>query len=204
MIDFRLGEGIELMRTLEDSSIDMILTDPPYPKKYQHLYGEMAKEASRILKVGGHLVTLCGHYQVPDITADMGKYLRYWWIGGMMHDTLCRMPGKWVCIRWKPCLWYVKERRNLKDYECPMDMFKGVKDKKHHIWGQGLPWFEHWIRLCPEGGVVLDPFVGGGTTAIACINTHRNFIGCEINENTFEDAKNRIDNYLAGEVINGY
>lgn len=43
-----------------------------------------------------------------------------------------------------------------------------------------------------EGETVLDPFCGLGTTAISCINLHRNFIGIEIDREYFEIAKERI------------
>lgn len=41
--------------------------------------------------------------------------------------------------------------------------------------------------------VVLDAFIGSGTTAIAAINTKRNFIGFELNKEYFEIAQNRIE-----------
>ena len=43
-----------------------------------------------------------------------------------------------------------------------------------------------------EGHTVLDPFTGSGTTGVACVNMHRNFIGFEINEEYFDLAKKRI------------
>jgi site-specific DNA-methyltransferase (adenine-specific) len=42
------------------------------------------------------------------------------------------------------------------------------------------------------GGTVLDPFAGSGTTAIACLRTGRNFIGCEIDPGYYEIARERI------------
>ena len=45
---------------------------------------------------------------------------------------------------------------------------------------------------CPEGGLVLDNCIGSGTTAVACINTNRKFIGFEIEERFFKIAKLRI------------
>ena len=44
-----------------------------------------------------------------------------------------------------------------------------------------------------ENDTVLDPFLGSGSTGVACINTNRNFIGFELDENYFEIAKNRIE-----------
>ena len=46
-----------------------------------------------------------------------------------------------------------------------------------------------------ENDIVFDPFMGSGSTGIACINTNRKFIGIEKDENYFEIAKNRIDNH---------
>ena len=45
-----------------------------------------------------------------------------------------------------------------------------------------------------EGQLVLDPFMGSGTTGVACLNTNRKFIGIELDENYFNIAKDRIEN----------
>ena len=52
---------------------------------------------------------------------------------------------------------------------------------------------DHLISWSNEDDVVLDPFMGSGTTGVACINTNRNFIGIELDENYFEIAKKRIE-----------
>lgn len=46
---------------------------------------------------------------------------------------------------------------------------------------------------CPEDGLVLDPFMGSGTTGVACVDLNRNFIGMEIDEKYFKIAKRRIE-----------
>lgn len=43
-----------------------------------------------------------------------------------------------------------------------------------------------------EGDTVLDPFIGSGTTAIACIREKRNFIGFELNKEYYDKACKRI------------
>jgi DNA modification methylase len=45
---------------------------------------------------------------------------------------------------------------------------------------------------CPENGVVLDPFMGSGTTAVVAIKTMRKYIGCEINPEYIKIAEQRI------------
>ena len=47
-----------------------------------------------------------------------------------------------------------------------------------------------------EGDLVLDNCMGSGSTGVACINTNRNFIGIELDENYFDIAKNRMENIL--------
>lgn len=48
-----------------------------------------------------------------------------------------------------------------------------------------------------EGDIVLDTFMGSGTTAVACINTKRNYIGFEIDENYYSIAINRIKDTMS-------
>ena len=56
---------------------------------------------------------------------------------------------------------------------------------------------EHLIRMCSKNeGVVLDPFMGSGTTAIACMNTERNFIGFELDKTYYEKSLERIKNHI--------
>lgn len=56
--------------------------------------------------------------------------------------------------------------------------------------------FEYLIRTYTnEGETVLDNCMGSGTTAIACLNTNRNFIGFELDDGYYEAAIKRIDNH---------
>jgi len=50
------------------------------------------------------------------------------------------------------------------------------------------------INHTVEGATVLDPFMGSGSTGVACKNLNRKFIGIEMDENYFNIAKNRIEN----------
>jgi hypothetical protein len=53
---------------------------------------------------------------------------------------------------------------------------------------------EYLIKMVtPEGGIVLDPFMGSGTTGVASKNLNRNFIGIELNQEYFEIAEKRIN-----------
>lgn len=185
----------DVLPSIDPDTVDFVLTDPPYPLAFQHLYEEMGRQAFPLLREGSSLVSLCGHYQVPavlDALATAG--LRYWWLAGMGHDTLARMPGKWVTIRWKPAVWFVKGRRRPGDSNSPMDMLHGARrEKEMHEWGQPVNWFAHWIeQLCPPGGLVLDPFMGAGPVAQACHELGRRYIGIELVEEYCAVAVSRL------------
>ena len=51
---------------------------------------------------------------------------------------------------------------------------------------------EKILAICPEGGTVLDCFMGSGSTGVACITTGRRFIGIELDKGYFETAARRI------------
>jgi len=52
---------------------------------------------------------------------------------------------------------------------------------------------EWCLSFLPEGCTVLDPFMGSGTTGVACVNTGRNFIGVEIDAGYYAIAQKRIE-----------
>lgn len=61
---------------------------------------------------------------------------------------------------------------------------------------------EYFIaNFTQENDIILDCFLGYGTTAIACHNHNRNFIGCEISKNYFDKAMQRINNHVAQQKL---
>ena len=188
------GDCLDIMRTLEAGSVDAVITDPPYPREYEHLYGAVAKEARRVLRVGGSFLTLCGHYQLPRVLADIGEHLRYRWIVKLDHPGSHARMAMGVMVTWKPMLWFVNEklspRRNIVD-GCASQ--KRSKDTGHP-WQQDLDYALWGIEaLTDPGNTILDPFCGSGTTGVACVQTGRNFIGIEIDPGYAEIARQRIE-----------
>lgn len=67
-----------------------------------------------------------------------------------------------------------------------------VATQKIHLTSKPLPLLVDFLGIAPEGGTILDPFVGGGTTPAACIETGRRFIGVELSAEYFRLAGERI------------
>ena len=65
---------------------------------------------------------------------------------------------------------------------------------KHHKNQKPLHLMARMIEfLTQPGDTILDPFMGSGTTGVACVQTGRNFIGIEIDEGYYNIAKARIE-----------
>jgi len=74
-------------------------------------------------------------------------------------------------------------------YEFPIQNGKS----RFHPTQKSIPLFEKLIKKhSNEGDLIVDPFLGGGTTAIACKKTNRNFSGCEIDKNYFDKVINLL------------
>lgn len=195
MVDYKLhlGDCIEFMATLPAGSVDLIVTDPPYPRQYEYLYGEMAREAKRLLRRGGSLVTLCGHFQMVRVATDISQHLKYRWIVKLDQPGSFARMAMGILVTWKPMLWFVNEAlsppRNVRD-----TAISGKRSKRSgHPWEQDTDYALWAIEgLTDVGQVVLDPFMGSGTTGSACVATGRRFIGCEIDATYYAMAEKRI------------
>ena len=99
----------------------------------------------------------------------------------------------------KPSLNYYKNQKMTKTVSdgerYPISIIKFNRDKeKLHPTQKPVALFEYLIKTyTDEGEIVLDNCIGSGTTAVACINTNRNFIGFELDKGYFDIAKNRIE-----------
>lgn len=85
--------------------------------------------------------------------------------------------------------------------KCPNSILKFANPKKSLHPTQKPTKLLEWLitTYTNDGATVLDFTMGSGSTAIACLNTGRSFIGFELDKTIFETAKNRIDNHIIGE-----
>ena len=82
-----------------------------------------------------------------------------------------------------------------KNFLVPKPSKKEKGDYNNHITVKPIQMIEHLIKLfSKEGALIVDPFIGSGTTAIACKNLNRNCIGIEMNKEYCEIANKRINN----------
>lgn len=78
------------------------------------------------------------------------------------------------------------------------DVMSGGREKSHHDWQQSLEEASYWIsHLCPTDGIVCDPFLGGGTTAVAAQRLKRQWIAFEKDESQAAVAAERLSSDTA-------
>jgi len=80
--------------------------------------------------------------------------------------------------------WHINQVKNIS------------KEKTEHPCQIPVEVMQNIIQILPEDCTIVDPFMGSGTTAIACINLNRAFIGIEIDEKYFDISKKRIINHI--------
>ena len=106
-------------------------------------------------------------------------------------------------IDYECAIWFVKKgakwifNRQSDTYDRPKFVSGLVsgKEKTIHTTQKPMSLMEHLLKIhTNEHQIVLDPFMGSGTTGVACKNLNRNFIGIEMDEKYFEIAKERIAN----------
>lgn len=187
------GDALEIMKELPDHSIDLVITDPPYPKKYLYLYEGMAAELPRLLKKGGSLLAIVPHYAIPQVMSDIGKHLKYRWMLSMWQASGSHpRMAMGIEVMWKPIIWWVNgsypQGRGFKK-----DGFENIQPKKTYEWEQSMSWAEYCLSFAKEGETILDPFMGVGTVGVAARNKGLPFIGIELDQERFEICKERID-----------
>ena len=188
-----VGDFREQSHKIADGSVSLIFTDPPYDRKASEMLPALGEFAAAKLMEGGSLILYVGQTQIPSALDALRPHLRYWWTIACIHagrSTVMREYG--INAGWKAVLWFVKGTRHDNGIMVK-DTMSGGEEKTHHDWQQSQSEAAYWIeKLCQQGGIVCDPFTGGGTTGAAAKSLDRKFIGFEINETNAKIAAERI------------
>ena len=218
------GGCMEYMRTLEDESIDLIVTDPPYPttsrghagnsggmlqkeinkkgKVFEHNNidcTEYAPEFYRVLKDGSHCYVMTNHInliKMLNVFTDCGFHF----IKSLIWNKGNKIMGQYYMSQFEYILFF-RKGYGKKINNCGTADILSVPNKKtKDTNGKNIHDTEKPVELMKilienstqKGDIVLDPFVGVGATALACIESERDYIGIELDENYYNIANERV------------
>lgn len=180
---------------IEGNSVSLIITDPPYHEKDLHVYEDLAVHASRVLREGGSLLCYAGHYAIGTIISMVESHgLKFQWPMVILHGGPSpAIFGRKVLVGYNPMLWFVKGKY---EGEFVKDVIQSeFQGKELHEWAKSTVESDYFIKyMTIENEIVYDPFMGQATFGVSAVKQNRQFIGCEINPEHFENAKRLISN----------
>ena len=204
------GDCLEVMKALPDNSVDAVVTDPPYAiptivascRSTTRNVGDLSMieaairllfcEFDRILKDTGRFFVFCDGTSYPVIfRAAYGHFasaLLVWDKGRIGMGREFRKSHELIMHCWKAGTPIFSDGVGRAD----VMKFKPVGGERKHDAQKPVDLVEHLLTVC--GDTILDPFMGSGTTGVACVQTGRDFIGIEIDPTYFEIATGRIEN----------
>lgn len=204
------GDCIELLKELPKKSVDCIVTDIPYGEVNRKSNGlrnlnkgkadivnfkleELMKEFFRVCK--GSIYIFCGTEQISEIRkqmieAGLSTRLLIW-----EKTNPSPLNGQYIWLSGIECCVYGKFKGATFNEHCKNTVFRYPCGRnKLHPTQKPLELMEKLILVSSnEGDIILDAFMGSGTTGVACVNTNREFIGFELDEEYFNIAKDRIE-----------
>lgn len=212
---------------IDDNSIDLIVTDPPYDYEYKftegnggsvndvkgfdkslkklnninpvsYNIGEFCSEAIRVMK-NINIYIWCNKSQIYEyLSIFVGKYkCKYEIIVWNKIDALPTYYNKYL-TDCEYCLYFHKGVSvHPGNYEDAKTVYIGKINRESKLYGhptvKPLELTKKMIsNSSKEGDLVLDPFMGSGTSGVACRELGRKFIGIEINNEYFNICKTRI------------
>lgn len=223
MSNYKLYQGdcLEVMKNIEDGSVDLVVTDPPYEiattgagmykqadKQYvKELNGmkdgfsqEVLDELCRVMKKI-NIYFFCSQKQIIPLLDYFVKKKKCNWNILSWHKTnpIPACGNKYLTdtefilfFREKGVKVYGSFDTKRTWYVTPLN--QSDKKKYGHPTVKPLSILENLVvNSSQKGEVVLDCFMGSGSTGVACLNTNRNFIGIELDEGYFNIAQNRIE-----------
>lgn len=207
------GDCLELMKEIKNGSVDCIITDPPYStptitsfgrKKVLNLadlsiqerfFREIKIEIERILKPNGRVFIFCDDKYYPILFAVFydwqNKNMVVWDKGKIGMGNPFRKQHELIFYVNRESFNY-NRTEGITHYPTILK-YSSDKNKVHGA-QKPLKLIEDLIKgFTKEGEIVLDMFLGSGTTALACKNLNRNFIGIELNPEYYDMARKRLN-----------
>jgi len=195
------GDCIDVMKTMQDKSVDLCITDFPYGINENYNEFEDTPENVRklinlampeILRVSKRALITCG-------VANIYLYPKYDWCLIWYNKAGCG-SSKWGFITWQPILAYGKDPYLENRLGRKHDSIENneTSPKNGHPCPKPL---QFWKKLLTRGSVkktdiIFDPFAGSGTTAIACEELgYENYILAERDKTYIDLINNRIAEY---------
>ena len=196
------GDCLELMKEIPDKSIDLIVTDPPYGKKadkgtngfgisknrrYQGGWDNQRPDKQvfdEMFRISKNLIIFGANY-----FCDMLPFSNHWIFWDKKGDISFKNPfadGELIYTTFTSPIKRVvfKQQGFITD----------SKDKRYHPTQKPSELIQMLIeQYSNEGDIILDPFLGSGTTAVACVNTNRHYIGFELDPQYYDIACKRLD-----------
>ena len=237
------GDCLDIMPTIPDASVDMVLADLPYGVTQNEWdkvipFDRLWSEYRRVTKPNAAIVLTATQPFAAQLVASNPKMFRYDLIWRKNKSTgflnANRMPLRQheaILVFYRrlpayhpqkttghtPVHSFTKHTSDGTNYRQTKQGFRGGgqtdrhptsvidisvvnndSNGKVHPNQKPVELFEYLIRtFTDEGAIVLDNCIGSGTTAIACLNTCRHFIGIEQDAKFYRLAEERIFNYQA-------
>ena len=187
---------------LRRKSVNVILTDIPYSKDFLPELDDLGKFAAEVLVDGGLFLTFVGQFHLDRYLDAFSRHLTYRWTLAATWDkdaNLIHPLG--ISSRWKPILLYSKGPYRRTTGRKTDVLLMPHKEKGLHDWQQPLGIIEELIKnFSDPGNLICDPCGGGFTTALACRNLSRRFVGCDVDEECVAMGQQRL---AAGGKKNG-
>ena len=222
-----LGDCLDVMQDIPDGSVDMVCTDPPYGMNFQSnwskngprhkkIEGDSAadfrwlQDAFRLLKPdGGGLISFCDwntSHRWREEIERAGFVIKSQVIWDRLHHGMGDLKGAFAPQH--DIVWYATKGRRIFVNGRPKSVIRHKRpspaDDHGHPTCKPVALMEELIRATDDGSgsVVLDPFLGSGTTGVAAANTGRRFIGIERDPDYFAIAQARIQKAQADAITN--
>ncbi|WP_082761825.1 DNA-methyltransferase [Mycolicibacterium mucogenicum] len=169
---------------------------------YQYWCALWLAECLRITKPGGVLCQFTDWRQLPATTDAIQAGGWVWrglipWIKPNARPQQGRFTSHAEYV-----VWGTKGPRELAGDIMDGYFMSNPPRSREHITQKPMDVMRHLVRIAPEGGRVLDPFMGSGTTGAAAVLEGRRFIGIEHSEHYVDVAERRIRT-AAGQAVDG-